>query len=120
VTWISISAQNSPRGPRTARPQPLQRQRLPPPQLVDENVEDSTVLETYGPAAAGGVMAGAAIVGLIWTKHKRPSTSPISDLEASQVKIDDAENQPSTQDLELEPDAFGKPIPLRFVKFQNV
>ena len=36
------------------------------------------------------------------------------------LDFDDAENAPATQELELEIDNYGKPIPLRYVKFQNV
>jgi hypothetical protein len=36
------------------------------------------------------------------------------------LDFDDAENAPATQELELECAHYGKPIPLRFVKFQNV
>lgn len=52
--------------------------------------------------------------------EQAPKTVRIFANVTNPLDFDDAENQPSTQDLELEPDAFGKPIPLRFVKFQNV
>jgi len=52
--------------------------------------------------------------------EQAPKTVRIFANVTNPLDFDDAENQPSTQDLELEADAFGKPIPLRFVKFQNV
>ena len=52
--------------------------------------------------------------------EQAPKTVRIFANVTNPLDFDDAENQPSTQDLELEPDVFGKPIPLRFVKFQNV
>jgi len=36
------------------------------------------------------------------------------------LDFDDAESAPATQELELESSSLDKPIPLRFVKFQNV
>ena len=49
--------------------------------------------------------------------EQAPKTVRIFANVTNPLDFDDAENQPSTQDLELEPDAFGKPIPPHYIVF---